>query len=461
MFLLPALDIRVFYHLASFSLALGVLFTSLFTREFVKLRIGPLYVLEALFFLASFLLLPSIQKTRWKESKVPFLFLLCFVAYGFLRLAMDFVLPNSHTAEEAPLLRTLQYALLFVYPLLWVFIGYLQNQADPTYSKVIVYSVLVTTLPNFVGSRAIHLSLGPLMVVPLFYLATRITADKKNLLEKVESYLLLSALFLLTFIPFWKMWLTHMQRTNFLMLVIAVFTLPFVIRSPRYGRGKALKILASICVAAILGGGLYSVSTQCDLEQSLRAYSLGKSNYLACAENYFTLKGSFIPSSFQKGDDATSDPSAPIQLKFRSRGYMWENAWNHWKEHPVWGNGFRMEIPSFLREGYPNIVGSVESGDGPVTGPHNSYLQILARMGVIGLTLFLAWVASLFLSFKTYFNTQERTSLEDLLLATVIFNGFFYAIVNVGFESPHVAFPIWLFTGILLSKGSHGIRSAN
>jgi O-antigen ligase len=64
------------------------------------------------------------------------------------------------------------------------------------------------------------------------------------------------------------------------------------------------------------------------------------------------------------------------------RVVRWETTLDVWRDSPVWGVGFGQPIvEDFLVMG--SEVGGINSGM-----PHNSYLMILARTGLIGLTLF-------------------------------------------------------------------------
>lgn len=447
---------------ASVLLVLSVGFTAVFTRSFVKFRFGPLYLLELVFFIGLVCFLSRAKRIELGKIRGVALCLLAFGVWGFLRLLLDFTVFAAPTL--VPIERTVQYAILFVYPVLWIFLGFLQNQVDDDYSNVIAGAALLTTIPNFWGARVIHLSFGPLMVVPLVYFSAKLLTKRFSLRENLNRILLTVGLFFLTFVPFWEMWLNYMQRTNFAMLAIAIVMLPFLIRTKNYSKQLAVSLVVLLFAGTILGGFAYYYFTRCEVEsffhRNANVIQMLRSGgaKLECSSTNLRFN-SFIPSSFQKGEDDSEDLNAPVSIKLRSRMFMWENTWNHWKEKPVLGRGFRIDMPSFLRENYPNLPNSVVSGDGPVTGSHNSYLQILARMGIIGITLFLLFTVALFKNFAQYFLTQKETSFPDVLMFVLVFNGFLYAIVNVGFESPHVAFPIWLFAGILLSKGTRTSES--
>lgn len=403
--------------LASWLLLAAIVGTSLFTRSFVKEKLGPFYILEWVALVSFFLYLPS--KKPLPKFKTPLFWMAPFITWGFLRLGLD-LLNYSENPNSIPMERVLKYSLLFVYPLIWLTLGWLQRACDPKMSPYLILGFLASTLGNFAGHGILHISLGPLMAVLFLFGASDLKRDR----DYQIAFTIGTAL--LAFIPFWEMIHHYVQRTNLIYLFLILFICPFLIRKPGYSNKQAPRLILIGFLTFILGFVPYTKVYYPD----------------------FSFFGDFssLTDSFRKGDDRSADPNAP-KFQFRSRIYMWENAWGIWKQNPVIGNGFNLEIPSELRENFPNIVGAVVTGEPPVSGPHNSYLQILARMGIIGAVLFIIPFVAWFGILTTWIWKKRETSLSDLLLFWICVNSALYATVHVGFESPHHAFIIWFLFG--------------
>ena len=89
----------------------------------------------------------------------------------------------------------------------------------------------------------------------------------------------------------------------------------------------------------------------------------------------------------------------------------------------------------------------------PLRSPHNSHLDVLARMGIIGLTI---WIALWLAWFTTMIRARRRTSSHDLRFTRGLM-GFAIAavvaiLVNAYFdptlESPQVAMWLWSLFGL-------------
>ena len=78
--------------------------------------------------------------------------------------------------------------------------------------------------------------------------------------------------------------------------------------------------------------------------------------------------------------DNVLDPSA------RSRLNAWSYCWALAKDYPAMGGGFEAFTPSLFARYAPD--------PGDVHGPHSIYFGVLAEHGFVGLTLYLALVAS-------------------------------------------------------------------
>jgi len=92
--------------------------------------------------------------------------------------------------------------------------------------------------------------------------------------------------------------------------------------------------------------------------------------------------------------------------------------------------------------------------------PHNSYLNILTRFGILIFPLFLYAIFKPLFRLKNYIN-QKRKNGENAYSMFLLLTGFLLlmyvlAFFNVVLEGPHHSFPFWLVIGMLLSFGRAG-----
>jgi O-Antigen ligase len=113
----------------------------------------------------------------------------------------------------------------------------------------------------------------------------------------------------------------------------------------------------------------------------------------------------------------------------------------------VFGLGYGVPLTDFH-----GIGGTV------VREPHNSYISVIARLGVSGMLVWIVMQAALFVSWARSYRLAGRMEwFEDRgnLLVLLIFNILLLntAIGEDGFEKPFYAIPYYLFFGILLRYG--------
>lgn len=92
--------------------------------------------------------------------------------------------------------------------------------------------------------------------------------------------------------------------------------------------------------------------------------------------------------------------------------------------------------------------------------PHNSYLNILTRFGILIFPLFLYAIFKPLFRLKNYIQ-QKRKNGENAYSMFLLLTGFLLlmyvlAFFNVVLEGPHHSFPFWLVIGMLLSFGRAG-----
>ena len=137
------------------------------------------------------------------------------------------------------------------------------------------------------------------------------------------------------------------------------------------------------------------------------------------------------------------------------RAYMWLDAWESFRTHPWAGIGFSRPVVHRVylwKDEFVANTGSFEqlpaklaatgpdSDSPPIAGPHNSYLNALARLGISGLGLLI-----LHLACGWVFIRRKFYACFFVLLAQML-----YAFFNVGLEGPIRSFPILLLIGVAL-----------
>ncbi|MEX0769235.1 MAG: hypothetical protein WD035_00780, partial [Balneolaceae bacterium] len=88
--------------------------------------------------------------------------------------------------------------------------------------------------------------------------------------------------------------------------------------------------------------------------------------------------------------------------------------------------------------------------------PHNSYLNILTRFGVVIFPLFLYAVWKPFERFLVLLRQRKSRNINFnglLLIAGLLVLMYVFAFFNVVLESPHHSFPFWLAVGLILNYG--------
>lgn len=124
------------------------------------------------------------------------------------------------------------------------------------------------------------------------------------------------------------------------------------------------------------------------------------------------------------------------------RYHLWASAMQEWKQKPLLGVGFGEPIVKSVSFGYLFIDGK------RISGPHNSFITLLYRLGVVGVLAFLSiWLTPLLLTlFSAVFRNGDA---EVLASATAGICMAFFCAFNICLESPQGGVPFWLFLGLL------------
>ena len=154
------------------------------------------------------------------------------------------------------------------------------------------------------------------------------------------------------------------------------------------------------------------------------------------------VKSDFFKEHFRSISGAEGTPGSALQ----GRVDMYQQAFQHIRAHPVAGEGFGMVLVDFTDEDKPGTVA--------VRQPHNSTVSVLARLGAIGLVVWLAFHFYVLKSFfyalrqRRYWDKQLAELLVWLFMVYVIY--MIEASLEAGFEFPSGAFPFYFFVGLAL-----------
>lgn len=130
------------------------------------------------------------------------------------------------------------------------------------------------------------------------------------------------------------------------------------------------------------------------------------------------------------------------------RIYMWQSAWRMFMESPLFGLGFQ-QFKHFYTADYHYLMPLAKPG---FAHPHNVFMTFLAEAGLVGISAFLAYFATvLFLSYKNYRQADNRLAwVAFLATAGFLFGG----LTDNVFAMLTVMRLIALFIGIGFSKAA-------
>ena len=139
---------------------------------------------------------------------------------------------------------------------------------------------------------------------------------------------------------------------------------------------------------------------------------------------------------------------------------MWQDAWELFRENPLLGIGLGKQVVYRVYLGdqqfTPNTADALSRlhgmphGSPPISGPHNSFLNILTRFGIF---YFIAYCSLIFYSVKGFL-IQKNYILLFVLLGTMV-----YAMFNVGLEGPVRGMWFFVLLGIGLKLNQESIQN--
>lgn len=414
-----------------FFIAVVVVGSAIRSADFILIRWLKIYIIEwaalaAILAIAleKFKILGDLKTQKW------FWFLLAFFGLGCLRVAFDELKFEQIVIKKW---------VLFVYPVLWVSLGYWLKRHYSFFSNQLVLLLAVFSMVfSVLTHQSINLTLGLLgWAVTLYYFKT----------HKVLA----------------------------LWVGLAAVAYPLFSNVVQLGEPLQRLTLLQIIAMNFLGG--YSLNLQryfWPQQKHWRVVLIGLTLVLSVLfvqtlvkQKEFREK---IYAKIRHGDDLALSESMDDRLnpfQFRDRKVWWNRAIAQWQTSKIWGVGFNVEVPDLLRiYHWPNGVIETVKNDGkfenapdmksrldpqPVSGPHNSWLSVLARMGVLGFGGLLAFFIVTGYRVGQFIKSRKgHFLLAEFILLMIPLNSLLHATLQIGFESPRGCFLLWLFLGMVL-----------
>ncbi|MBK9292965.1 MAG: O-antigen ligase family protein [Oligoflexia bacterium] len=388
----------------------------IFSRAFVKYEIFGIYILEVVAIVWLLINFKQIKFLKIKEYFIKNKYLVFYFLYGSFLLLLDFFSPEF---KATPFNRVAQHSIIFVFPVIWTFIGFMTQKINPMYSTLVLLCVVVTYiinhLINILGYALPGSFLGLILIVPILYFLS---------LSGKKHWLYATGISLILFTPFWKMWGESFSRTGLVQVAFCTTILPFLFFKKSIKR--TIFIVCFLNFVFLAGFAAVALSNHMD------------------GQDFITnTKNDFYKAALH-GDDVY-----PGEQKFnaRFRTFVWKQTVLDWLERPLLGVGFIPETPSYLEPNFKNVGGYFnEIGAPPVNGAHNSFLTILARMGPIGLVLLLIYL------FKWWVHSRGiSNAIMNKYLILIPILSLISSLFNLGIESPHNSVIMWFCMGLLMA----------
>ncbi len=455
-----------------------------FHKSFTRLYLGPIFVMEWALLIAvglCFLKVPFSQiKDRTRDTLRALWPACLFFVLGAFRLLLDLPSINDFESKLARPF-AIQYSLIWVYPLLWAGVGYFFHRHDNKAGRIwIVMIVLAQVIPGLWDERYHSVALGPIfLTVAWLYGAAHLDSSQRS---RVLPWVVMFILTVAAVIPMWRMWyVNRASRTAFVIGICLLSALPILFSIFNRHFKLWVSLFISLLIATVWVGGTLSYRPFSAITHSLSAHFETKTNAVLNASTDPSVSNTNNPAPvvtaksvkpalkekfldvMQHSEDKPVSEDESVGLQGRTRKVMWKMSLMQWRLQPVMGVGFTRFVPLIRGPGIINDVARAGHLDQyrPVNGTHNSYLTILARMGIVGMVSFaVLFVFLIRESFRAIarpldFSKLERLTLDDFfspLLVSGLLGGAIYAAFNVGFESPQNGLLFWFFAGILVAE---------
>ncbi len=442
---------------------------AVFNKRFVYLHLNvgpvPLYLTEIIL---GILLAWALFRRRapWQEFFRPApLFLGAYLIWGSVRLGIGLW---EKTALENGITQTLKdFALVF--QALWFFVPFLFERS--TLRKIFVAPLVGASFAQVLGWLGFIL-MGSFNEKHTFLMGFPVGNELALSLYMLSPLLVGWKWSVALWFPFGHLWLTQfvLYMKRIWVFGCLAFSAP-CLWGARRGTG-----IGARSFGALMGATLLSVVIAAGVLELVKGRDLppypfpGRSNLTArytaptilqpllraieWAIPYTDPVESTVSTTrvLFKGD-YQEDSSGNVSL-IAFRMHLWRQALFNWTTSPIIGPGFGPRMFSTQLNGKPAEVNGAW-----ISGPHNSFLAVLHRTGLIGLGLI---SVSLFLCIWPFVIRPRR--LQDPWSAFLIAgaaSALLFATFNVCLENPQGAVLFWLLLGALARAGQSSPTTAS
>lgn len=438
----------------SCALILSFILSLIFSATTARIQISGIFLGEWIFILVlPFVLIRA--KAIWNHLRGQKLLLWALAAFFLYSLLVHFF-PDSWSLvqERRSLERVLRHSVLFLLPVIWiglgVFIGIYCR--EDLYTKFIFGIIFLTGFTASTSSTVGNLAIGPLFVFFLPWSVAQVLERKTRLSTLILVFSLFSFFLLGSF-----QGSLFLQRTTFLIGTFGmIFGVVWLGSQKKWSRKRIGWIsFAAAFVYLVIGWKIsYLNAERVNLNNAL-----SEENRAASVKDDLRMK---ILGGLQHADDVALNEGKVTFFESRFRRELWKESWSDWQKSPWFGRGFAVEVPSMFFAS-PNAAES-NNVKGysflPISGPHNSYLNILVRLGVVGFGIWLFFIFTW--SVEVYsFVRSEHSRWVDFISSYGVLSAGIYSFFHLGLEGPHYAIPLYFFMGSLYGRAARSGRGFN
>ena len=197
-------------------------------------------------------------------------------------------------------------------------------------------------------------------------------------------------------------------------------------------RSATLGAALALGLTFLVAGPRYKIATLCFVGVFVLIMLLAEAH-----PDVVPMAGLFknFADSLASGSSGRADPTALFRI------LRWQSASSVWKEHPLFGIGFGAPIVSS-----DLIIPGETLGLFNIGMPHNTYLFLLARTGLVGFSLVVfGWTLNIIrLAWRAWqTNGPDELAVANVLIAMAGFGGFV-----LFFERPMYNAPYWIMAAV-------------
>jgi hypothetical protein len=391
------------------------------------------------------------------KRKQAFLVLLgIYLAFGTLRLGLSFF---GHERESGVFQQLRDYAL--VYQSLWVLVGMALSVRGWTILLSVVF-VAVGLAHGYAWGQLLILG----TMTPKLGLTHLGGADANEVIEPLLPLVFAFwpartafAFNLLSGNMFAGQAFIYLKKTWFIACFVLGFPIGILARNPKVpSRSRRLKLAALAAGLGLALGvvGIVFVAFRSQPHEGLTLWSLPEEIGRAFVSFWRRYVSQVEDLVFHGELDRDGEGRVVSLMVWRF--HLWKQAWSGFAERPWLGQGFGPHVVQTVFGGKPAI------SDGKwISGPHNSFLSIAFRVGIVGV---LSLAGMMVYAARSWFRgmivaIRKRSLINGVpeVLTACFVAMCLYAMFNVCMENPHYGIWFWLFLGGWAGSGSRDVNT--